>query len=254
MSDALAALPGAPDLVNEMARWLSSLAHERRLSPKTTEAYARDLRQFLTFLAERLGAPPEVADFLSVTPADLRAFLARRRSAEIDPRSLQRALSALRSFARHCDRRGLGRASALGALRSPRAGRRLPRPLAIPDARAVADVSARAGDAREPWILARDAAVLALCYGSGLRISEALSIRRADAPIGASDAITVVGKGGKSRTTPVIAAVGAAIEDYLRLCPYALPGEGPLFVGAKGGPLSRASCNLQWSACAALWG
>ncbi len=246
MPDALseAALPAAPDLAAEVARWLGALAHERRLAGKSVEAYARDLRQFLAFLSDRLGEAPGVADFLGLTPADLRAFLARRRAQEIDPRSLQRALSGLRSFARHCDRRGLGRASALSALRSPRAGRRLPRPLGTVDARAVTDVASRDGDIREPWILARDAAVLALCYGSGLRISEALSIRRGDAPVGGLDEITVLGKGGKSRSTPVIAAVRQAIEDYLQLCPYPLPPAGPLFVGAKGGPLGPRIVQL----------
>jgi integrase/recombinase XerC len=239
-----AALPAAPDLAAEIGLWLNALRHERRLAAKSLEAYARDIRQFLGFLAERFGAPPTVEDFLALAPADLRAFLACRRAAEIDPRSLQRALSALRSFARHCDQRGIGRVSAFSALRSPRAGRRLPRPLAVVDARAVTDVASRDGDSRDPWILARDAAVLALCYGAGMRISEALSISRADAPIGATDQITIVGKGGKSRSTPIIAPVRAAIEDYLRLCPYRLPPAGPLFVGAKGGPLSPRIVQL----------
>jgi integrase/recombinase XerC len=242
MSDAL--LPAAPALAAEIARWLASLRDERRLSVKTVEAYGRDVRQFLAFLDDRLGDSPDIADFLGLTPTDLRAFLARRRAEEIDPRSLQRTLSALRSLGRHCDRRGLGHASALSALRSPRAGRRLPRPLAVVDARAVTDIASREGDLREPWILARDAAVLALCYGAGLRIGEALSIRRGDAPVGGVDELTVLGKGGKRRSTPVIAPVRATIEDYLRLCPYSLPASGPLFIGAKGGPLSPRIVQL----------
>ena len=135
-------------------------------------------------------------------------------------------------------------ASALGAIRAPKAARRLPRPLSPADARAVATTAPREGEAREPWVLARDAAVLALCYGAGLRISEALSIRRADAPVGAAEAITVVGKGQKTRSAPVIAPVRKAIEDYLALCPYALKSDGPLFVGAKGGPLSPRIVQL----------
>ncbi len=101
----------------------------------------------------------------------------------------------------------------------------------------------REGEAREPWVLARDAAVLALCYGAGLRISEALSIRRADAPVGETEASHDLGKGEKARSAPIIAPVRKAIEDYLALCPYALKPAGPLFVGAKGGPCRRASCN-----------
>jgi integrase/recombinase XerC len=240
----LAALPAAPDLAGAVSAWLTRLKGERQMSDHTIEAYGRDVRQYLAFLAERFGAPPSTADFTDCAPADLRAFLARRRSRGIEGRSLQRALSALRSLARHIAREGGETASALGAIRAPKAARRLPRPLSAPDARAVATTAPREGEAREPWILARDAAVLALCYGAGLRISEALSIRRADAPVGAVEAITVVGKGKKTRSAPVIAPVRKAVEDYLSLCPYALKPAGPLFVGAKGGPLSPRIVQL----------
>ncbi len=240
----LAALPAAPDLAAAVSAWLGRLAGERLMSAHTIEAYGRDARQFLAFLAERFGAPPGIADFTDCAPGDLRAFLARRRAAGIEGRSLQRALSALRSLARHIAREGGETASALGAVRAPKAARRLPRPLSAPDARAVATTAPRQGEAREQWILARDAAALALCYGAGLRISEALSIRRADAPIGAIEAITIVGKGKKTRSAPIIAPVRKAVEDYLALCPYALKPGGPLFVGAKGGPLSPRIVQL----------
>ena len=243
-SAALALLPAAPDLAAAAAAWLGHLAGERRLSERTIEAYGRDARQFLAFLGERFGAPPTVADFTDCAPADLRAFLARRRAEGVDGRSLQRALSALRSLARHIARETGEAAAALGALRAPKAARRLPRPLSAPDARAVTSTAAREGEAREPWALARDAAVLALLYGAGLRISEALSISRADAPVGAAEAITVVGKGKKSRSAPVIAPVRKAIEDYLALCPYRLAPEGPLFVGVRGGRLSPRIVQL----------
>jgi len=236
--------PAAPDLAAAAAAWLKALRDERRLAQRTLEAYGRDVRQFLAFLAERFEAPPSVADFIGLAPADLRAFLARRRAAEIDGRSLQRALSALRSLARHLEREGAGAASALGAVRAPRAARRLPRPLGVADARAVASAASREGEPREPWILARDAAVLALCYGAGLRIGEALSIKRREAPIGGIEAITIVGKGAKTRSAPIIAPLRRAIEDYLALCPYALRPDGPLFVGAKGGPLSPRIVQL----------
>src|SRR5271167_1530274 len=227
------ALPAAPDLAAAVASWLRRLAGERRMSPHTIEAYGRDARQFLAFLAERYGAPPSLSDFTDCAPSDLRAFLARRRAEGVDGRSLQRALSALRSLARHIVRESGQTAAALGALRAPKAARRLPRPLSAADARAVTSIAAREGEAREPWVLARDAAVLALLYGAGLRISEALSIRRADAPIGDVDAITVIGKGKKSRSAPIIAPVRRSVEDYLALCPCRLAAEGPLFVGVR---------------------
>ena len=243
-SPELAALPAAPDLAAAAAAWLVQLAGERRLSVRTIEAYGRDARQFLAFLGERFGAPPGIGDFTDCAPADLRAFLARRRAEGIDGRSLQRALSALRSLARHIARNGGETAAALGAIRAPKAARRLPRPLSAPDAKAVTTTAPREGEAREQWVLARDAAVLALLYGAGLRISEALSIRRADAPVGDVEAVTIVGKGQKSRSAPIIAPVRKGVEDYLSLCPYALKPGGPLFVGAKGGPLSPRVVQL----------
>ncbi len=240
----LACLPAAPDLAAAAGAWLAHLAHERRLSERTLEAYRRDARQFLAFLAERFGAPPTIADFTDCAPGDLRAFLARRRVEGVDGRSLQRALSALRSLARQIARESGQTAGALAAVRAPKAARRLPRPLSAADARTMTTTAIRDGEAREPWVLARDAAVLALLYGAGLRISEALGIRRADAPVGETEAITVVGKGKKSRSAPTIAPVRKAVEDYLALCPYPLEPDGPLFVGAKGGPLSPRIVQL----------
>jgi integrase/recombinase XerC len=128
--------------------------------------------------------------------------------------------------------------SALGAIRGPKLAKTLPRPLSPASALAVANADTRAGEAREPWILARDAAVLALLYGAGLRISEALGVKRRDAPVGDVDSVTVTGKGAKVRSVPVLPAVRQAVTEYLDLCPYPLPGDGPLFVGARGGPLS----------------
>jgi len=240
----LTALPAAPDLAAAVSAWLRRLAAERKMSPHTVEAYGRDVRQCLAFLAERFGAPPSISDFVGAAPADLRAFLARRRAEGVESRSLQRALSSLRSLARHIAREGGGATPALGAVRAPKVARRLPRPLSPVDAKAVATTTPREGEAREQWVLARDAAVLALCYGAGLRISEALSIRRADAPVGAVETLTIVGKGRKTRVAPIILPVRKAVENYLALCPYALKADSLLFVGAKGGPLSPRIVQL----------
>ena len=223
--------------------WLRRLAGVRRASPLTVEAYARDLRQFLGFLRDQRAAPPDLDALVALKPADIRAFLARRRAEGVASRSLLRQLAALRSFAHHLAREGLARVDALDKVRSPKAARALPKALPAGAAREMArgeeDDSHRA-----PWILARDAAVLALLYGAGLRISEALSIRRGDAPVGAVESLTVVGKGGKARAVPVIAPARKAIEAYLALCPHSLARNGPLFVGARGGPLSPRIVQL----------
>ncbi len=226
------------DVLGAEAGWIDSLAHERRLSPHTLEAYRRDVRQFMAFLAASAGQAVSLAALDGLKPLDIRAFLADRRRSGTTSRSLMRQLASLRSFARHLERLGLADASAVVNVRGPRIARTLPRPIAAPAARALADVGARAGDERPDWVLARDAAVLALLYGCGLRISEALELARADAPIDGRDSIMVLGKGGKRREAPVIAPVSAAIARYLALCPHHLPLDGPLFIGVQGGRLS----------------
>src|SRR5262249_36053719 len=182
------ALPfAAAEVMREVERWLAHLAAERRMSAKTIEAYRRDVSQFLAFLAEHLGDKITLAALSSVEPRDVRAFMAARRSEGIGPRSLMRLLAGSRSFARFLERDGKagGKSSvftALTALRAPKVARSLPKPLAVAVAKRVTDVDLRAGEEREPWVLARDAAVLALLYGSGLRISEALGLKRKDVP------------------------------------------------------------------------
>jgi integrase/recombinase XerC len=228
-----------------MARWLGHLGAERRMSAKTVEAYERDVRQFLGFLAEHLGGRPTLAELARLTPQDVRAFMAARRADNIGGRSLMRALAGVRSFARFLERNGKGKVGALAAVRAPKVPKTLPKPLPIISARRVTDADERAGEAREQWILARDAAVFALLYGSGLRISEALGLARGDVPApGKGDAITVTGKGNKQRMVPLLPQVSQSIADYVALCPHDLPADGPLFIGARGGPLSPRIVQL----------
>lgn len=221
--------------------WLRALSHERLYSLKTIEAYGRDVLQFLAFLGPDCHSPEA---FLAVRPADLRLFLAERREKGVESRSIMRQLAGLRSFARHLEREGHGHASAFKAVKGPRVRKGLPRPLAPQDARATAATATRAGEAREPWILARDAAVFALLYGGGLRISEALSLRRRDAPRSAGEVLTITGKGGKVRQVPVLPLMVDSIATYLALSPWKMGPEGPLFLGAKGGPLSPRIIQL----------
>lgn len=242
--DLFAFTPGHRDIQNLAYEWLQMLAKQRRLSPKTVESYARDLRQFIGFLCTHLGTKVTIADFVALKPLDIRAFLAERRKADIQSRSLMRQLAALRSFARHMEREGHGLASAFSAISSPKTPQNLPRPLAPPAAKAMTETEIRAGEERAPWVLARDAAVLGLLYGAGLRISEALQIRRQDAPVKGVDVVTITGKGGKVRSVPVLKSVQEAIATYLSACPHPLPAHGPLFVGTRGGPLSPRIIQL----------
>jgi integrase/recombinase XerC len=233
----------APKVAAEIESFIAYLGAERRLSPKTVEAYRRDVLQFLSFLAAHHGAPASLQSLAALVPADVRAFMAARRADNIGSRSLMRALAGLRAFARFLERHGKGKVGALAAVRAPKLARTLPRPLAIGAATRVADPDLTAGDGREPWIHARDAAVLALLYGSGLRISEALGLKRGDLS-GDRDAVTVTGKGAKQRMVPVLPQVAALVASYVALCPYDLPDEAPLFVGAKGGALSPRIIQL----------
>lgn len=233
------------DVSLQMTRWLSHLRAERRLSPKTLEAYARDVRQFLTFLAEHWGALVSLPRFAKLEASDIRAFMAARRSDDIGGRSLMRALAGLRSFGRFLEREGKGNVGALSAIRAPKIGKSLPKPLQMASAKRLADADERAGENRDPWIWARDAAVMALLYGSGLRISEALGLKRRDVPApGAGDVLIVNGKGNKTRMVPVLQNVLELIADYAAQSPHPLPAEGPMFVGARGGPLSPRIIQL----------
>jgi integrase/recombinase XerC len=227
-----------PDLAKARDAWLRMLARERRLSALTVEAYERDTRQFLQFLTGHLAGAPGLAEVAALRAADLRAFLAFRREGGAGARTLGRGLAGVRSFLRFLERRGLASASGAAALRSPRQPKSLPKPLAAPDAKRV--VAAGEQLAHEPWIAARDAAVLTLLYGSGLRISEALGLSARELLDPADRTLRVTGKGGRTRLVPVLPVAFAAAAEYRRLCPWPLDAQGLLFRGAKGGPLNPA--------------
>ncbi|HEY5816894.1 MAG TPA: tyrosine recombinase XerC [Mesorhizobium sp.] len=226
-----------PDLQAAREAWLKSLAGERRLSAETVESYERDTRQFLQFLTGHCGGAPGLGDIKALRPADLRGFLAMRRGGGAGARTLARGLAGVRSLLRFLEKRGLVNAAGAAALRAPRQPKSLPKPLTVIDARKVVSQSEQL--AEEPWIAARNAAILTLLYGLGLRISEALGLKGADLQRGES-ILRVVGKGNKTRLVPVLPLATQAVDEYRKLCPYHLPATGALFRGAKGGPLNPA--------------
>ena len=216
--------------------WIGYLAHERRASPLTLEAYREDLSAFFAFLTLHQGGAPTCATLAQVSAADVRAYMAARRSGErpLTPRSLSRRLSAIRSFYRFADRRLGVVDTGVALVRGPRLKPTAPRPVTEDQARGLI---AEAGDdpEREAWETARDAALLTLLYGCGLRISEALSLTRADAPL--PETLRIVGKGGKTRLAPVLPAVTKAVDAYLTQLPFGLAPADALFRGKRGGPL-----------------
>jgi integrase/recombinase XerC len=220
--------------------WLDYLTHERRASPRTVEAYGAGVAAFLAFIERHRGESLMLSDLGDVSAADFRAYLAHRRSGDkpLSPRSLSQALSALRTFYQWLDRRqGVGNA-ALALVRGPRVKPGQPRPVSEDQARGLlveaGDTEARP-EGSQPWEAARDVAILTLLYGCGLRISEALSLKRRDAPL--SDVLRIVGKGSKTRMVPVLPAVACAVDAYVAHLPFALAPEDALFRAKRGGPL-----------------
>ena len=215
------------------ARWSSYLQHDRRRSAHTVRAYVATAHRFIDFLGRYRGEQVHAAALTGIAAADLRAFLADRRSGGLGAASSARELSGVRAFLRYAAEQQGGIAQ-LPRTRAPKRPRTLPRPAAPDDAVELAETAAAA--ASEPWIGARDLAILLLLYGAGLRVAEALSLTADVLPIGST--LKVTGKRSKTRIVPVVPAVRDAIDDYVRQCPYPLRGNVPLFVGARGGALN----------------
>jgi integrase/recombinase XerC len=234
-------IPGlGPDAALAVTQWLEALVVDKQAARQTKEAYARDIRQFSFFLCEHLGGPVSARDLASVSLADFRSFMARRRGEDIDSRSLARQLSAIRSFYKFAEASGLFKNLAIAAVRGPRLARRLPRPLEIEAAQKVVETN-DADAVTAPWIKARDAAVLTLLYACGLRISEALAMTRRQLT---RDPLVIRGKGNKERMVPMVSVAQDAIAAYLDLLPFTISETEPVFRGAKGGPLSPRIVQL----------
>jgi len=234
-------LPLSDDLGRAAAAWFDYLVHERGHTPATLTSYERDLRQFLSFLRRDLGHAPCLADLARLEVKTVRRFLAARRREGAASRSLARTVSALRSFYRWLEATDRVANRALAQVAMPRLPHTLPKPLTVEKAAALVEAG---DDAEDDWIRARDVAVMLLLYGAGLRISEALGLACRDAPVTGRDVLRIIGKGGKERLVPILPLTQRAVERYLALCPYPREAAAPLFVGAKGGPLSPRLIQL----------
>ena len=213
-----------------------ALASERRLSDATLEAYDRDLDQFLGFLTRHMGEVAKLDHFPHLRPADVRAYMAERRRNKIGSRSLARSMAGIRSFVKHLEDQGLAASAPFSAIQTPKYARSLPKPLSAEKARELVDPNQSLSE--EPWVTARDSAVMLLLYAVGLRISEALSLTPQTAPLPGQNAMTITGKGGKQRRLPVLPIVQSALQHYISLCPFELAAQAPLFRGVRGGPLN----------------
>ena len=214
------------------ARWHEHLARDRRRSPHTLRAYIATAHRLIAFLGPHLGGRIGPAELRALAPADLRAFLATRRAAGLCNASAGRELSAVRGFLGFAAREA-GGDSGIPSLKGPKRPRSVPRPIAPDEVLALAETSAE--NAEEPWIAARNEALLLLLYGSGLRIAEALALTGEALPLG--ETLRVTGKRDKTRIVPLLAPVRQKILEYLALCPWPATAGQPLFRGARGGPL-----------------
>jgi len=220
-----------------LALWLEHLAHERRSSPRTLEAYGFAGRRYIAFLEQHRGEAIGLGSLAEVTAGEVRAWLANLRQGDkpLSPRSLSQALSAIRTFHRFLDHRLDAPNAAIALVRGPRVKPGAPRP--VTEDQAIGLIAEPALDPdREDWEVARDQAVLTLLYGCGLRISEALSLKRSDAPI--PDSLRITGKGSKTRLVPVLPAVREAMDAYLAEAPFVLNPDDALFRAKRGGALS----------------
>jgi len=219
-----------------LAGFLEHLAHERRASPRTVEAYSAAVRGYLRFLETHFDGALSLSDLGALSAGDIRAFLSHRRQGAkpLSARSLSQTLSAVRSFHRFLDRRLGVSCAALALVRGPKVVPGAPRPVSEDQALGLLEEAGDDPD-RAPWEAARDAAVLALLYGCGLRISEALSLKGADVPLG--DSLRITGKGSKTRLAPVLPQVAEAVAAYVAALPYPVAPDAPLFRAARGGPL-----------------
>lgn len=237
-------LPLGDDLERTVARWLAHLAHVRGQADLTISAYERDLRQFIAYLRQQFRRPPCLGDLHVIDAKTFRGFLAARRRQSVESRSLARTMSALRTFFRWLESEGLVQNRSVRRVAMPKVGHSVPKPLTVVKAAAVVD-DGGASEADADWIAARDTAVLLLLYGSGLRVSEALGLTLADAPLAGRDVLRIMGKGGKERLAPVLPVTQQAVSRYVDLVPYPLNADAPLFLGAKGGPLSPRIVQLK---------
>jgi len=241
MAGGLSPFHAEPGVLGAIADWQDWLTHEKRYSRHTLAAYCRDLGAFLAFMGDHLGFAPGLNDLEKLKTADFRSYLAKRTGDGLSRASLARALSTVRNFFAFLERRGLAHNAALGTVGTPKIPKSVPRALSEQDA--LEAVAAIDDLAPEPWIGKRDAAIMTLLYGCGLRISEALELNRHEAPKGASMVIT--GKGDKQRIVPLLPVVVEAVEHYIDACPFGLDPDGPLFIGIRGKRLNAGVFQKQ---------
>jgi integrase/recombinase XerC len=227
----------ADALLVEWAEWFT---HRRGGAAHSLLAYRNDLQHCVAFLQDYAGEAVGLATLAALDVTTLRAWLAARRAQGFSNASNARALSSLRHFFRWLEEAHGCQNDAVFQLSMPK--REKPLPKALNTEQSLRAAQGFAAIHIEPWLAARDAALLLLIYGCGLRISEALSVTP-DAIVGAPMSLRILGKGNKERNVPLLPVVQDAIADYMRQCPH--PLQEALFVGLRGAPLHASAFRKQ---------
>lgn len=221
---------------DKIADFIEYLIGVRNYSEHTATAYETDIRDFVEFYTDFAGHAPLIGDMGSVDTICLRAYLANRQRCGLAHKSTARALSSLRGFYKFLGKKYGIKNEAIGLISSPKVPRKLSKAIDPVDIENMHD-AIRNIDAQDPWIAARDWALVLLLFGCGLRISEALGLRNRDVH-GCPEILRITGKGGKERLVPVLPVVWDAIEKYTKLRPFGNDAEEPLFRSVRGLPMS----------------
>ena len=220
---------------NVIAEFVDYLLNTKNYSTHTASAYQNDIHDFVNFFA-RFSDGVELNDIAKADTFVFRGWLADRAKRELTHKSTARALSSLRTFYKWLGRHKNIQNDAITLISSPKVPRKLSKAIETTDVSDMHD-AIRALDMNEPWVAARDWALVVLIFGCGLRISEALSLKNGDI-IGTPDSLRIVGKGNKERIVPVLPAVNTAIKKYMDINPYGKRNNDPLFRSIRGLPMS----------------
>ena len=234
-------IQAAPDLAEKFSAWLDFLEHEKRFSRHTLRAYSKDLETFFAFLTRHLGKSPSMNDLGDVSIRDFRSWLSKETASGAGAATRARHLSSVRSFLKWMDRQGHLHNAAVGAVRTPKQPKKLPRAMDVKTAMKVVEETAKQNPGH--WAGLRDQALFTLLYGCGLRIDEALKLNFGSRP--QSGEVRVIGKGSRERMVPVLPAVQKILDDYIAVCPFPFEKSSPLFRGTRGGRLNQGVAQRQ---------
>lgn len=216
--------------------FINYLTQTKNYSVHTASAYENDIRDFVKFYENFTGADVFINDMVRADTICFRSWLADRQRRNLAHKSTARALSSVRGFYKFLNKQYGVKNDAIGLISSPKVPRKLSKAIEVSDVEHMHD-AIKELDATEPWIAARDWALVLLIFGCGLRISEALSLKNIDI-INRPDSLRIMGKGGKERIVPVLPAVLDAIDKYIKLRPFGNDAEDELFRSVRGLPMS----------------